>query len=423
MRIDIVAIGSHGDVRPTVALGLGLQRAGHTVRIVTLGGFEAFVRSHGLDQLSIGGRWPEIASTAEGQEWIARRASATGFLRGFVKVATSVVDAGIADYWAAGQDAEAIVATSLGLLVGVHVAERRRVPLVRVHTSPFTPTRYDWAGRWNLRTAVQGDLRAAAGAALRLVIWRRLRGTTDAARQRVLALPPSVRGDPFRVMDRMRIPVLDAYSPSVVTRPPDWGEWIHVTGYWFLDEPPGWRPPDELLDFLESGPPPVFVGFGSTPFPEPEAATDLVLRALARSGRRGVLLAGGSGLATGRLSDEVLSLESTSHEWLFRHVGAAVHHGGAGVTGAALRAGLPSVVVPVFADQPFWGQRVFDLGVGPRPIPARRLTETALAEAIRSSADTGMQQRAARLGERIRREDGVARAVELIQRHLRVAPR
>ena len=182
-----------------------------------------------------------------------------------------------------------------------------------------------------------------------------------------------------------------------------------------------WLPPPGLVDFLRSGLAPVFVGFGSTPFPNPEAATAMVVRALARAGRRGLVVAGTSGLATGRLSDDVLSVDAVPHDWLFPQVCAAVHHGGAGVTGAALRAGLPSVVVPIFADQPFWGKRVFALGAGPRPIPAKRLTEAALAAAIRATAEGEMRRRAAALGEQIRGEDGVARGVEVIGRHLGVA--
>jgi UDP:flavonoid glycosyltransferase YjiC (YdhE family) len=191
-----------------------------------------------------------------------------------------------------------------------------------------------------------------------------------------------------------------------------------VTGYWFLDDLPGWIPPGDLVDFLQSGSRPVFVGFGSTPFPQPEVTTKLVVRALARAGRRGILVAGGSGLGTGRLSDDVFSVNSVPHSWLFPQVSAAVHHGGAGVTGAALRAGLPSVIVPVFADQPFWSERIFKLGAGPRPIPAKRLTEDALTEAVRATAGREMLSRADALGNQIRSEDGVARAVEIIDEHV-----
>jgi UDP:flavonoid glycosyltransferase YjiC (YdhE family) len=414
MRIDILAIGSLGDVQPYVALGLGLQKVGHRIRIVTLSGFEEVVRGHGLDHLSIVGSLRDIVDTAAGRNWIAHRTSTLGFLRGFVRVAGSLIEAGIASYWHACRDVEALIVSPMGLLVGAHIAERLRAPLIRTQVYP----RYDWEGRRNLVAAVRGEWTVFLGAVFQLLIWSKLRRSTNAARWKILALPPLPLREPFSAMDRDRIPLLQAYSPAVVPRPPHWGDWIHVTGYWFLDDPTGWVPPGELVDFLGSGPPPVFVGFGSTPFPEPEAATDLVVRALARAGQRGVLVAGESGLATGRLNDDVLSVDFVPHGWLFPQVCAAVHHGGAGVTGAALRAGLPSIAVPVFGDHPFWGQRVFKLGAGPRPIPAKRLTDDALASAIRATASKEMRRRAAALGEQIRGEDGVARAVEAIHEHV-----
>ncbi len=418
MRIDILAIGSRGDVQPFIALGLGLRMAGHAVRVVTLDGFEGLVRGCGLDHLSIGRSPREIAGSTAGREWVKRRGSTTGFMNGFVRVATSLIEAGVNSYWGACQDVEALIVSGMGLLVGVHIADRLRVPLIRVQLSPFARTHYDWAGRKTLLTAVRGEWTAFLHAVFRRLIWSKLRPTANEVRQEVLSLPPLTSGDPFSAMDRKRLLVLDAYSPTVVPRPPDWGEWVQVTGYWFLKEPSGWTPPDGLLDFLRSGQRPVFFGFGSTPFPNPEATTSLIVRSLARSRLRGVVLAGGSGLPIGRLSDDVLSLDSAPHGWLFSQVSAAVHHGGAGVTGAALCAGLPSVVVPVFGDQPFWGERVFRLGAGPRPIPARRLTENELVSALQATNREEMRRRAAVLGDRIRGEKGVLRAVEIIHERL-----
>jgi UDP:flavonoid glycosyltransferase YjiC (YdhE family) len=392
--------------------------AGHRVRIVTLDGFEELVRGCGLDHLSIGRSPREIAASQAGREWVERRASTTGFLQGFVRVAASLIEAGVTSYWGLCQDVEALVVSGMGLLVGIHIAERLRIPLIRVQLSPFARTHYDWSGHKTLLTTVRGEWTAFLHAAFRLLIWSKLRTTANNARQKVLYLPPLSLRDPFRAMDRKRVLVLDAYSPAVVPRPPDWGDWVQVTGYWFLEDPPGWTPPEGLLDFLRAGPRPVFVGFGSTPFPDPEATTSLILRSLARTRQRGVVLAGGSGLPKGRLSDEVISLDSVPHRWLFSQVSAAVHHGGAGVTGAALYAGLPSVVVPVFADQPFWGERVFSLGAGPRPIPAKHLTEDALAGAIQSTASREIRARASALGDQIRSEKGVWQAVKIIHAHL-----
>ena len=420
MRIDILAIGSQGDVQPTVALGLGLQKAGHRVRIVTLGGFEQVVRSQGLEHLCIGDSPRDIANTAAGIDWVEHRTGAIGFVRGFVRVAKAMIETGIANYWPASRDAEALILTPLGIPVGAHIAERLGTPQVRIS---YAPTRQDWAGRENLPTAVRADVEALMVAGFRLLLWSNLREVTNTARRKILALPPLPRSEPSNAMDRQGIPLLEAYSPAVVPRPSNWDSWIHVTGYWFLDETAGWKPTTELVDFLGAGAPPVFVGFGSTPFPAPDATTNTVVDALTRAGQRGVVVSGGSGLRTGRLTGDVLSIDSVPHSWLLPQACAAVHHGGAGVTGAALRAGLPSVVVPLFGDQPFWAQRVFNLGAGPRPIPARRLSMGSLATAIcRATADETLRHRAACIGRQIRAEDGVARAVEAIQSYLAVAP-
>jgi sterol 3beta-glucosyltransferase len=416
MRIDILAIGSRGDVQPVVALGVGLQRAGYSVRVVTLGGAEALVCGHGLDHLVIGGSPQEILRSAAGSDWIKNRSSTLGFLRGFVRVAASKIEEGIAAYWPACQDTEMLIVTPLGLPVGIHIAERLRLPLFRANpTAPAVATFYGSDGRRNLVTAAQTGWTAFLHTAFNFAVRSALRGSMNDARRRILDLPPI----PWLLGDLKRLPLLCGYSSAVVPRPPDFGHWIYVTGYWFLEDPAGWTPSPELAAFLDSGPPPVFVGFGSTPFPRPEATAQLLIRAMARTGHRAVLVAGGSGLPTqGQLSPDILAVDSVPHGWLFSRVWAAVHHGGAGVTGAALRAGLPSVVVPVFADQPFWGKRVFELGAGPRPIPARRLTEDKLAHAILATANVQMRRRAAELGQQIRSENGVLRAVEIIDRHL-----
>jgi sterol 3beta-glucosyltransferase len=415
LRIDILAVGSEGDVRPSIALGLGAQRAGYRVRIVTLGGFGELVRGYGLEHLSIGGHIQDIANTLEGRNWIEHRQHVVGYLSGLMRLARAFIEAGISSYWPACGDVEALISTSMGLPVGMHIAERLGVPLIRVS---FAPSRHDSAGRTDLITAAHGHVAVFRWAVLRFLLWTQLRRHTNAARAKTLGLPPLPFTDPFGAMDHRGVPVFDAYSPTVVPRPSHWAEWIHVTGYWFLDESPAWVPPQELVDFLAAGSAPVFVGFGSTPFPDPQAATDVVVGALARTGQRGVIVSGRSGLKTGRLTDDVLSVGSVPHSWLLPRVSTAVHHGGAGVTAAALRADLPSVIVPIFGDQPFWAQRVFQLGAASPPIPANRLTTEGLATAIRATADKGMRRRAAALGARIRSEDGVACAVQAMQQHV-----
>ena len=221
---------------------------------------------------------------------------------------------------------------------------------------------------------------------------------------------------PFAALEQPGRTILYGYSPLVLPPPTDWGDSVHVTGYWFLEPPAEWAPPADLVHFLQSGPPPVYIGFGSMVNSKPEETTKLVLQALARTGQRGVLSAGWGGLQQADLPETVFMIGSIPFSWLFPQMAAVVHHGGAGTTSIGLWAGIPAIVTPFMGDQPFWGQRVYELGVGPKPIPRRRLTIDRLAEAIRCAVtDTAMQQAAASLGERIRAEDGIARAVAVIE--------
>jgi len=213
-------------------------------------------------------------------------------------------------------------------------------------------------------------------------------------------------------------PILYGFSPAVVPTPTDWPAFVHPTGYWFLDAPRDWRPPVALSAFLAAGPPPVYVGFGSMRNRQPQVVTALVVEALERAGQRGVLHSGWDGLAELRLPETIFPVDSIPHDWLFPRMAAIVHHGGAGTTAAALRAGRPAVVVPFFADQPFWARRVYELGVGPYPLPRARLTAARLADAITAAVyDPTMLERAVALGERLRAEDGVSEAVRVLMRY------
>ena len=211
-------------------------------------------------------------------------------------------------------------------------------------------------------------------------------------------------------------PIIGSYSPIISPKPDDWGKNIYLTGYWFLDPPANWQPPPTLMNFNNAGAPPVYIGFGSMANRSPQKTTQLVVDALARTGQRGILAAGWGGLDQTLLPDTIFALDSVPHTWLFPRMAAIIHHGGAGTTAAGLRAGLPSMLVPHMGDQHFWAKRVEELGVGPQSIPRRKLTAERLANAITiATKDQDMQARAAALGERIRAEDGVGRAIEIIE--------
>ena len=200
----------------------------------------------------------------------------------------------------------------------------------------------------------------------------------------------------------------------MVPRPADWPATVHVTGYWWPARPPGWQPPDLLVDFLGAGPPPVFIGFGSMT-PHHERLHDVVAAAVGRAGVRAVVQSGWAGLAPA--GDDILLVGDLPHDWLFPRTAAVVHHAGAGTTGAGLRAGVPAVPVPVLVDQPFWADRLHRLGVAPQPLPLHELTADTLSDALRSCLDRSTyRDRATELAHRIRAEDGPAVVLSLVAR-------
>ena len=155
---------------------------------------------------------------------------------------------------------------------------------------------------------------------------------------------------------------------------------------------------------------------------EPAELAQEVVRALAMTRQRAIVLTGWGGLSPQELPKDIFAIDWVPFDWLLPRVSAAVHHGGAGTTAASLRAGVPTIIVPFFLDQFYWGKRVFELGAGPRPILRKSLKADALAAALRvATSDPGMRDRAAKLGQRIRAEDGVARAVATFNRHLQPA--
>ena len=416
MRIAIVAPGSRGDVEPYVALGKGLQKAGHVVRLVTHQDFEGFVSSNGVEFWPFEGNVQDIAQSIdmraplEGGNFVAIMSQmAKEAQRGAVALA----EGGLA----ACRGTDLVIAGIGGVFIGIALAEKLSLPLLQAYYIPFTPTRaYPSFLFPKLPAWFGGTLNRLSYQLARQMMWQGFRSADRVARRDVLGLPAAPFWGPFDADCVRRQPILYAYSPCVIPKPSDWGDDIHVTGYWFLDPADDWTPPAALLEFLQAGDPPVYIGFGSMSSRNPEQTADLVLHALAQAKQRAIMLSGWGGLRKADLPDTVLMVDSVPFSWLFPRVAAVIHHGGAGTTSAGLRAGVPSVVVPFFGDQPFWGQRVAELGVGPQPIPRRKLTVERLAQAIQEAVtDQTMRQRAADLGSRIQAEDGIARAVAIVQ--------
>jgi sterol 3beta-glucosyltransferase len=300
-----------------------------------------------------------------------------------------------------------------GGLYGIDLAERRGIPMLLAAVMPLARTRAFPMPAFPPLPLSCPLYNATTYRIAEQLLWAAYRRPINTWRVTSLGLLPWRWWGYFGMMARST-PVLNGFSTHVVPRPPDWGDHVHVTGYWFPDDA-HWQPPDALLRFLDAGPPPVYCGFGSMPLRDPRRMTATVLGALRQSGQRGILHTGWADLGGSALPPSVHQIDYAPYRWLFPRVSAVVHHGGSGTTAFGLRAGVPAVVVPFVFDQFFWGRRVAALGVGPRPVPARRLSEARLAAAIEMAvSDAGMRRCAAALGARIRAEDGLAAAVRVI---------
>jgi sterol 3beta-glucosyltransferase len=408
LNVTIVTLGTRGDVQPFVALGAGLKEAGHEVTLVTGKGFGTMVSGRGLRYVALDVDLLELAQSPEGRAALRSPRGALRMARGLMPTVRKM----LVDQWEAaalsGADAVVYHPKAMG---GYHVAEALGIPgFLALPVPALSPTRAFPVPVLPLPD-LGGPLNKLSYGAFFRSITLPYRGMVNRWRKETLGLPAlplsaselELRGEP--------VVRLYPCSPHVVPVPSDWDESSAMSGYWFLDAGSDWRPPDELATFLEDGPPPVYVGFGSAA-PDPEGSRAAALAALRRLGLRGVLVTGRSVMA----SPEVVEIEGAPHDRLFPRMAAVVHHGGAGTTAEGLRAGRPTAVFPSnFGDQLFWGRRVHALGVGPEPVPQKRLTAEGMVAAIHSiTDDEGMRRRAAALGEKIQAEHGVARAVEIV---------
>ncbi|GHO42072.1 glycosyltransferase [Ktedonospora formicarum] len=416
MRIVIMTSGSRGDVQPYIALGLGLQRAGYQVCMFTHSIFAPMIEQYGLEFAALDGNPRAMVESKEGLRLLESGGNAMHFMR---RLSAEIKKNQIAMTRSASRvlPGAHLLLYSILCFAGSYVAEALNIPAMLVPLQPILPTRaFPYPTGFSRSLGSVGNL--LTHRLVNMGIWQLMRSTMQPIRHE-LGLPPIPIWGSISWLYKQRQPILLGNSQLALPRPMDWPDWVYVTGYWFLDAPSTWQPPADLLNFLADGPPPVYIGFGSMASRKAEETTSIVLHALARSRQRGIISTGWGGLSNADLPDTIFQLEEAPHDWLFPRMAAVVHHGGSGTTAAGLRAGVPSVVVPFFADQPFWAEIVYRLGVATKPIPHSRLTAENLATAITTSvSDQAMSARAAALGARIREEDGVANAINIIRQRI-----
>ncbi len=421
MHLVIVTSGSRGDVQPYLALAKRAMHDGHRVTLATHAVFEPWVRAHGVPFRALHGDPKAMLSNPGARAWLS-----DGSLGGLWQFACEfgrdfggLFDGLLHDLTIATADADVVLYSAV-CMAAAQLHEIRGTPVIAGWLQPLTPTHaFPAAGLTYREPATLWDRRRNRLSHVigEQLLWQPSRRTVNRWRARELNAPPVSFLGPFAAQRSAAYPVCYAYSPAVLPRPADWPEWIAPTGWWYLDEP-DFQPSESLSRFLAAGDAPVTIGFGSMTPQDGEWLTKVVLDACDQAECRAVLLEGWGSLGNTSLPSTIHVERDVPHDWLFGRSSALVHHGGAGTTGAAVRSGVPSLIVPLGFDQQFWGSRLQSLGVSPAPIKRRDLTVANLAASIRTMrTNTAMRTAAASLGEIVRTEDGTGTALRRILAH------
>ncbi|KAK0123702.1 hypothetical protein ONS95_008712 [Cadophora gregata] len=441
LNVVIQVVGSRGDVQPFVALGKVLKETyGHRVRLATHPTFKIFVEENGLEFFSIGGDpsqlmafmvknpglMPGFRSVLKG-DIRQRRKDVGEYIQGCWRSCYKAGDGmtvqpseddllsgsegKLSQQIGAGKPfvADCIIANPPSF-AHVHCAEKLGIPLHIMFTMPYSPTQAFPHPLANIQSSNADPMLTnyLSYAMIEVLVWQGLGDLINRFRTKCLGLDPvSVIWAPG-MLQRLKIPHTYCWSPALIPKPKDWGPHINISGFYLLGLASKYDPPPDLQAFLDAGPPPVYIGFGSIVLDDSAAMTELIFEAVKKTGQRVLLSKGWGGMGADELPtpDGVFMLGNCPHDWLFQRVSCVVHHGGAGTTAAGITAGRPTVVVPFFGDQPFWGAMVARSGAGPDPIPHKQLTADRLANAINFCLRPESMERAKELASKISMERG-----------------
>lgn len=415
-RVAILTFGSRGDVQPFVALALALQRRGVHPVVGAHAAHRALVEERGVQFAELAGDPVEWMRSQARLRALVRRPAVLAAARRFT-VDWEPTMRRMLEQSAELVDACDAMVFSHGALAGPHLAEALAKPAAFASLQPWDVTAEYPSVALRQAPRTPGPARRRFNRASHWlgeqVVWFPWRGVVNRWRVERLGLPPvGLLATPWRRLGP-EVARLYGYSPFAAPPPADWPADRFVGGWWELPRPAGWRPPGSLEAFLAAGDPPVYVGFGShLPARDLGAVERVMDEVAARLGLRLVVAAGWAGLGGGSAgSVDRYVVTEVPHDWLFPRVKAAIHHGGAGTTGAALRAGAPQLVVPAFFDQYHWSVRVTELGVGARLVP-REFGVDGLEAALRRVLEPAVAARAAAVAATVRDEpgaDGAAR--------------
>ena len=396
MKIIIPTIGSRGDVQPYFALALGLQDAGHTVKLATHPAMRSLVEAYGVDFAPMG---PDIDI---GHEAAVIRGRSSNWMIGFMRVmkfSFSMLEQSHQQLIELCRGVDLVIVSHSA--AGSIEADQLGLPTVSVTLMPQAIPVQDPEASFITRGFTK-----LAGAGMGLLMTRPL----NQIRKRLGIRPMGATGITSPTLNLIPL------SPQVYSPNPLWEPRHCMTGYWFASSPQTWTPPADLSKFLEEGERPIVISLGAMALSGEDAleAAQITLSAVEQAGVRAIIQGWDESMKQLQIPPSVFHAGSVPHDWLLQRSAGLVHHGGFGTTASGFRAGIPALVIPHIIDQFIWGQKVAELGVGPQPIPRKKLKPQAMADALAEMNSPEMRAKASTLGEKIRQERGIEVAVKLI---------
>ena len=421
MKIAITTVGTRGDLQPYIALGLGLKEAGHEVLIVSAKNEESFVRNYGLDFYALDVDIQKIMEGGDVQE-MAKGSNPIKFIISHLKGSKSLKAIMVktqGEIWNACQNADLIIFHP-GMPLGFFLAKEKNKKAILATPFPVVATK-DYpsilfyalpklGSYYNLLTHFIFDK----------VFWALAKSSIKEFWKNSIKTRANFDISPLKQQIKSGGLVLNGYSELLFSNSKEWTNNIHTTGSWIIETEPNFLPPKNLEDFIKNGEMPIYIGFGSmkdlSTFNKTLA---IIIETLGITNQRAIV---GLGWTNNnykeKLPTNIFLVDNVPHTWLFPKMKMVIHHGGAGTTATGLRAGKPTIIIPHNADQPAWGQRVFELGVGSKPIKKSNLSAENLSKAILHSLTPVIIKNAEQLAQKLKSENGVQKAVEIIDRFI-----